>query len=110
MGTATLRPSEAFEYYKGTIYWNNFEIVQLYINQAISGDRPKNWSQHVRDRYGCFENGLFINCGNGWVERDLFREGLIQKAIGFDISETLIQAAVAEAARIGMPFAYTVDD
>ena len=109
MGT-TVKPNEAFEYYTGAVYWNNFEIVQLYINQAITGDRSKNWSQHLRDTHGCFESGLFINCGNGWVERELFREGLIQKAIGFDISETLIQTAVAEATKTGMPFAYTVDD
>ena len=107
---ATLRPGVEFEYYTGAIYWNNFEIVQFYINQTISGEKLKNWSQHVRDRHGCFETALFVNCGNGWVERELFREGLIQNAIGFDISDTLIGAAKMEAAKIGMPFVYVTED
>jgi hypothetical protein len=81
------------------MYWNNFDLVQHNINQAITGDRRKNWSQHVRDRYGCFEKGLFVNCGNGWVERDMFREAVIRQAIGFDIREPLIDAAIAEANR-----------
>ena len=64
---ASLMPPEEFEYYTGAIYWNNFEIVQSHINQAISGDRLTNWVQHVRNRHGCIENSLFVNCGNGWV-------------------------------------------
>jgi SAM-dependent methyltransferase len=107
---ASLKPGEEFEYYTGAIYWNNFEIVQFYINQAISGDRLKNWSQHVGDSHGCFETALFVNCGNGWVERDLFREGLIQSAVGFDVSETLIDVAKVEATKIGMPFVYMIED
>jgi len=107
---AVVQPSAKFEYYTGAIYWNDFEIVQRHFNQAISGDPLKNWIQHVRDKMGCFDNSLFVNCGNGWVERDLFREKLVQNVVGFDISETLIDAAASEAGKIGMPYVYMVGD
>jgi SAM-dependent methyltransferase len=106
----TLRPSKNFEYYKGSIYWNNFEAVQECINYAISGNAGKNWIQHLRDRYGHFRDTLVVNCGNGWVERDLFRAGLIDTVFGFDISEALIEEAAEHAKSISMPFVYEVGD
>jgi SAM-dependent methyltransferase len=53
---------------------------------------------------------LFVNCGNGWVEREAFRERLIQRALGFDVSEALVDAAAMEASKIGMPCVYMVCD
>ena len=116
MNTATqkqmqaLQPRDNFEYYTGDIYWNNFEIVQLHINQAITGDKLNNWGRYLRDKFDHFETALFVNCGNGWVERELFTEGLIRRTIGFDISDALINTARMEGAKIGMPFDYMIGD
>jgi SAM-dependent methyltransferase len=115
MDTATndvpaLKPADDFEYYTGTIYWNNFAAVCRRINLLISGDENVGWYEHLRRRCGCFDSALIANCGNGWVERDLFRSGVIARAIGFDINSKLVDEARERAAEIQLPSTYHVVD
>jgi SAM-dependent methyltransferase len=103
-------PSKEFQYYGNTIYWNNFEAVVEHWNISMTGNVSVSWYEHIRDRFGPFNRALFVNCGNGWVERDLFNAGTIRSAVGFDISGELIQHAREEASLLGMPSQYLVAD
>ena len=53
-----------------------------------------------------FERALILNCGNGWVERELLASGLIREAVGIDYGEELLQEARAAAAENGLPLTY----
>lgn len=107
----TLIPSNDFEYYiLDSIYWNNFEKVISYINSSISGNETQGWVSYINKQFGTFDDGLFVSCGNGWVERDCFKEKLICSASGFDISQKLIEKCIEEANKIGMPYDYRVED
>jgi SAM-dependent methyltransferase len=39
------------------------------------------------------KKALVLNCGNGWVERDLIDGGICEEAVAFDISEELLSQA-----------------
>ncbi len=87
-------------YYSGT-YWNDFEIVRDRINCLISGDPTRTWHEHfARETQRTFKRALILNCGNGWVERELVDRGLIAEGVGMDYSQPLIDEATA-AARSG---------
>ncbi len=89
-------------YYEGQ-YWNNLDCTNRMINRRISGDESVNWWRHFASRTGkVFERALILNCGNGWVEREMLDGGLIREAIGIDYSETLLDEArcLAEGRRI----------
>jgi SAM-dependent methyltransferase len=54
------------------------------------------------------ERALFLNCGNGWVERDFLRRGVIKSAVGYDCSDELLAEAQRHA--IGLPIRYVKAD
>ena len=103
---AILKPSDEHQYYSGGIYWNNFPEVSAHLNRLITGDPSRNWISHLASNYGRVGTVLSLNCGNGWVEREMFQSGLIRSVVGIDISEDLLKAAAEEARRIGMPARY----
>jgi SAM-dependent methyltransferase len=93
-------------YYQGR-YWNDYDAVVRRINERISGDPALSWYEHfakTSDR--TFERALILNCGNGWVERDLLNSGLILQAVGIDYSEDLIKQARSVAAQENLPITY----
>ena len=93
-------------YYQGR-YWNDFDVVTRRINERISGDPTRQWFEHfakVSER--TFERALILNCGNGWVERELLSSGLILEAVGIDYSEDLLAQARTAAAEGGLPLTY----
>ncbi len=93
-------------YYQGR-YWNDFEVVNRRINERISGDPTRPWYEHfakVSER--TFERALILNCGNGWVERELLASGLILEAVGIDYSDDLLAQARMSAAEGGLPLSY----
>jgi hypothetical protein len=106
----TIIPTDSFEYYKGDIYWNNFEDIQHYQNTLISGDPDLYWMDYLKREFGAFRVGFFPNCGNGWVERDFFLRKIIEEAMGIDVNETLIDRAKTEAKKINMPVSYFTQD
>jgi SAM-dependent methyltransferase len=105
-----LTPRDGFNYYVGQIYWNNFEVVQSKFNYLITGNSKESWQDFVLKSHGKFESAFFLNCGNGWVERDLYQKGLINSVTAFDFSETLVEEAKSHAALMGMPSHYFVAD
>ena len=49
----------------------------------------------LKERYAKkpFEHGLFINCGNGRMEREFIDKSIVKSVDAFDYSEVLIQEA-----------------
>ena len=93
-------------YYQGR-YWNDFDVVTRRINERISGDPTRPWfEQFAKISERTFERALILNCGNGWVERELLSSGLILEAVGIDYSEDLLAQARTAAAEGGLPLTY----
>ncbi len=93
-------------YYQGR-YWNDFDVVNRRINERISGDPNRPWFEHfakVSER--TFERALILNCGNGWVERELLASGLVLEAVGIDYADDLLAQARKSAAEGGLPLSY----
>lgn len=105
-----IAPAEGFEYYQNTIYWNNFDAIQNRTNFLISGDNSIDWIGHVLRKYGSFDKAFMLSCGNGWVERQLFRNRTIKSVIGTDINAELLRQARAAASEINMPAVYAEAD
>jgi SAM-dependent methyltransferase len=98
--------NEASEVYYTGVYWNNLDCTNRIINRRISGDESVNWWRHFANHTGkVFERALILNCGNGWVEREMFDGGLFKEAVGIDHSGPLLSEA--EAAAEGRPLRYT---
>lgn len=104
-GGHTVVPAEGFEYYQHR-YWNDFEFVRRRLNERATGDATITWPEHLRDRWGPFERALVLNCGNGWVERDLVAKGVVRSAVGVDVSGELLDEARRTAADLGLPLEY----
>jgi len=90
--------NENSEVYYNTQYWNDFPQVLEYMSENFTGDKQKWWVQDFKDRFASekFEHGLFLNCGNGWVEREFLDKGIVKKATSFDYSWTLLQDAKSQ--------------
>ncbi|HEX4433720.1 MAG TPA: class I SAM-dependent methyltransferase [Acidimicrobiales bacterium] len=93
-------------YYQGR-YWNDLEAVIRHLNQRVSGDPSTPWYEHFARATGrTFDRALILNCGNGWVERDLLACGLVREAVGIDYAEDLLREARAAAAEGGLALTY----
>lgn len=81
-------------YYSG-VYWNDYPEVSKEINRRISGNPKVDWQTHfIKTSKGrVFKKALILNCGNGWVERQLYDKGLFKEAVGVDYSEGLLKEA-----------------
>jgi SAM-dependent methyltransferase len=75
-------------YYNGS-YWNDYDQVKSYLNQRVSGDCNVDWIDFCISR-GFVGRALILNCGNGWVERELIDRGMISSAVSIYFSQTLI--------------------
>jgi SAM-dependent methyltransferase len=103
-------PDAEYSYYRGAVYWNDFPQVQEHLNRLITGDPARGWIDFIKTRYGSADCVLSLNCGNGWVDRDLFRAGVAGSIVGIDIQESSLATARMEAERIGMPARYIAMD
>ena len=84
-------------YYQGR-YWNDIPLVAREINRRFTGSPDTDWIAHFSSLTNrVFKKALFINCGNGWVERGFIDRGLIQEAVGLDVSESLLEQARRDA-------------
>jgi SAM-dependent methyltransferase len=93
-------------YYDGN-YWNNLDAVQRMFNQRIAGGTPGKWFEDFFARRGTpFRRGLFLNCGNGWVEREMVAAGVVPEGVGIDYSEALLEEARRDARRYDLPLTY----
>jgi SAM-dependent methyltransferase len=79
-------------YYSGQ-YWNDLPQVVAYMSEDLTGDPAKWW---VRDFQERFCSGPVVNCGNGWVERELVDKGIVTTVAAFDYSWDLLCEAARE--------------
>ena len=95
MDTAISKDSSV--YYSGS-YWNDFPLVLEYMCKNFTGDKKKWWMNDFQERFcpSPFEHGLFLNCGNGWVERTFIDLKIVTRASAFDYSFDLLQEARRE--------------
>lgn len=96
-------------YYTG-FYWNDLQCVRDRINERISGRADESWQSHLARRYGCFQRALSLNCGNGWVERELVERGIVSEAVGVDYSAELLAEACEKAISAHLPITYLQTD
>jgi SAM-dependent methyltransferase len=101
----------ASPYYQHQRYWNSLPRVIEHINRRTSGDPSVDWKKDVRNRRGVpFERALVLNCGSGWVERELVEIGAVKSVIATDISESLVDFARSKANEQQLPIEYVVRD
>jgi SAM-dependent methyltransferase len=94
-------------YYKGR-YWNDFpQTVQL-LNELVSGHPVISWQLHFHEWTGHrrFRKALILNCGNGWVERELIEHSICIEAVGIDCSSALLEEAREKARAGGLQLRY----
>jgi len=104
-GEGTVASDSSVYYQSG--YWNELPLVQQYLNRRATGDPAVSWSEHLAGYHGgAFAKALVLNCGNGWVERELVQAGLVKEAVGVDYSEDLLRTAREEAEKLGLPLRY----
>lgn len=94
-------------YYTGT-YWNDYEAVQERIHERLSGDPHVGWLAHFFNSTGrrTFRHALILNSGNGHVERDLLRLGIVERATGVEYAQDLLNEAREMAAAEQLPLSY----
>jgi SAM-dependent methyltransferase len=101
----TAVPDNSQLYYHGQ-YWNDFPLVLEYMCENFTGNKNKWWVQDFKERF-CqtpFECGLVLNCGNGWVERELIDLGIVKQIVAFDYLLDLLR--IAEKERGERPISY----
>ncbi len=95
MSTVKLTADNSDVYYTGH-YWNSYSLVIEAVNRRVGGTPDKNWYEHFAGgaRRRKFAKALFLNCGNGWLERQIFDScELFEEAVGIDCSEELLAEA-----------------
>lgn len=86
-------PVDTGVYYSGN-YWNNRPEVVRYMNELATDNPELVWFLHLRAWRGRpFRRALSLNCGNGWVERELVDHGVVESAVGLDIADDLLAQA-----------------
>lgn len=80
-------------------YWNEHPQICELINRRVSGDSNVDWILHFKKFAGRkFKRALILNCGNGWVERDLYLiHDYFESCVGIDVMENFIEEARAKA-------------
>ena len=71
-------------------YWNDLDSVVKYKNKLSTGDENTHWIDDIFSRFKKhlpFEDVLIVGCGNGWLERRLYDQGIGKNFDAFDISE-----------------------
>ncbi len=101
-------PTNANPYYQG-IYWNDHPEVVRYLNLRACDEEATRWFDFLLRRNGSpFRRALSLNCGNGWVERDLVRAGVVTEIVAVDYLETLLNDARRES--VGLPINFVQAD
>lgn len=106
---AQIAPSSSDVYYGGN-YWNDYRTVAREMDRRVSGRPGVGYRDYFHELVDGrrFERALFLNCGNGHVERGFLDAGLIRSGVGIDISEDLLESARQAAA--GLPLSYVRAD
>jgi SAM-dependent methyltransferase len=92
-------------YYHGT-YWNDYDQVRQMFCRRISSS-PRHWWDHLLDTLGRpSKRALILNCGNGWIERELLDRGVILSGVGVDYATDLLEQARTATEAGHLPLAY----
>ena len=76
-------------------------------SERIAGGAPGPWfCDFSRTHPEPFRRALILNCGNGWVEREMVSADVFDEAVGIDYSEALLQEARAAATADGLALTY----
>jgi SAM-dependent methyltransferase len=105
-------PTSEKIYYKEK-YWNEHKLVLEYHSKILTSfiDKDVFWIEYIKKTYfyaNPAKKALFINCGNGWAERDFYKLGIFESCDCFDYSEELLSQARIEAKEL--PFNYFQTD
>lgn len=99
-------PSPEFQYYGGK-YWNSIPMVEVELRRRAADQVNLSFGQKLLEWNGKpFQKALALNCGNGWVERELVSGGVARSAVGLDISEPLLAEARTSASELGLDIEY----
>ena len=80
------------------------------MNDLATESAEKNWIT-LLSAYAPAKRLLSLNCGNGWVEREIYALGAAQSVVGVDInSQGLVHEAQRLAAEASIPADYLVMD
>jgi SAM-dependent methyltransferase len=104
-GIGVIAPSTGKVYYTGK-YWNDFPDAVAEINRRATGDPKTVWYDHFfKNQKRQFKKVLFINCGNGWPEREMYEKGYLNgEVVGVDYADDLLEEAREKAGNL--PFRY----
>lgn len=102
---SAIAPPSSDIYYGGD-YWNDYATVAREMNRRVSGRTSVGYRDYFHELVDgrCFERALFLNCGDGHVERGFLETGVIRSGVGIDISEDLLAKAREHAE--GLPLQY----
>lgn len=92
-------------------YWNDLQSVREYKNKLSTDNENIDWIDDLPNRFSNFipfQNVLIVGCGNGWLERRLYDNGIGKNFDAFDISEKYIHQA--EQAKGNRQITYFIDD
>jgi SAM-dependent methyltransferase len=99
--------NEKDDIYYGAGYWNELDAVRRMFNQRISSRSVGPWfSDFSLGRSEPLRRALILNCGNGWVEREMISADVMAEAVGIDYSEALLGEARQEASAQALPLTY----
>ncbi len=93
-------------YYASNRYWNDLQQVVAMRDRRVSGDPNVRWQDFFRSSTRTFEKALFLNCGNGWVDREFLAAGIVKEGVGIDIAPDLLAEARTAAEKDGLPLRY----
>jgi SAM-dependent methyltransferase len=101
-------PVQSDVYYQG-IYWNSYDDVVRHLNERAYGSPEGTWYDFVRNEHGgAYGRGLSLNCGTGWVERDLVAAGAVSRLVALDYLDDLLD--IARQASQGLPIDFERGD
>lgn len=106
---SSIQSTDSTVYYKEQ-YWDAFPQARRYIQMQVSGHPNRDSIIDFKLHFAKtpFKKGLFLNCGNGWLERLFISHNIVKRAVAFDCSRELIEQAKKK--RRSLPIEYFVAD
>jgi SAM-dependent methyltransferase len=94
-------------------FWVPSAALQRHLNRTATGNPSQDWLSHVRMHHlgATVRNVLVLNCGFGYLERALARQGGIRKIVAVDANPDAVARARLQAERLHLPvISYAVFD
>ncbi len=83
------------KYYGMDHFWNELGPVINQLARLSTGCESDWWTRYIKRRYctPARRRGLVMACGNGWVERALIDEGIVEEIDAFDADPAYVALA-----------------